>query len=230
MARWRRFAPGGIVYHVLNRANNRSQIFFADSDYDLLVDLIFAAARRTGVRVLAYCVMPNHWHLLLWPIEDGTLWRFAHWLTVNHVRSYRRQTDTVGLGHVYQGRYRSFPVQTERYYYNALRYVEATAFRARLVNGAEQWRWSSAHERASATTRLAAGPLELPSDWRELVNCGLPDHDLRTLRVCAHEGRPYGSDTWVEEAAIRCGLEHTLRGRGRPREVMAGERCASCTV
>jgi putative transposase len=115
MARWRRIAPGGIVYHVLNRANNGSQIFFADADYDAFIRLLCDAARRTGMRILVYCVMSNHCHLVLWPIYDGALCRFVHWLTVVHAHIYRIRTDTIGEGHVYQARYRSFLVQTEGY-------------------------------------------------------------------------------------------------------------------
>jgi putative transposase len=223
MARWRRIAPGGTVYHVLNRANNRSQIFFADADYHAFVCLLCDAARRTGMRVLAYCVMPNHWHLILWPIEDGALGRFVHWLTVAHAHIYRIRTDTMGDGDVCQGRYRSFPVQTEGYYYNVVGYVEANAFRAGLVNRAEEWRWSSLHERVNDSGFVTAGPIELPDGWVELVNQMPPAHEMEVLRSCAQGGRPYGSDAWIDDAAARCALEHTVRSRGRPRRSVTRE-------
>ncbi len=218
MGRWRRVAPGGLVYHVLNRANNRSQIFFADDDYHVFVSLLFDVARRTGMRVLAYCVMPNHWHLVLWPIEDGSLCRFVHLLTVTHAHLHRRRTNTVGEGHVYQGRYRSFPIQAEGYYYNVVRYVEANAYRAGLVQTAQDWKWSSVRERASHSERVSAGPIDLPEGWAQLVNQIPLAHELQLLRRCAQDGRPYGSEAWIDRTAERCALDHTLRSGGRPRK------------
>ncbi len=222
MSRWRRHAPGGIVYHVLNRAAKRSQIFFGPDDYGLFIALLFDAARRLGMRVLAYCVMPNHWHLVLWPAEDDSLAGFLHRLTVTHARTFRSLTGTVGEGHVYQGPYRRFPVETESYYYNVMRYVEANALRAGMVERAQDWKWSSASERAAGELSVVAGPLPLADDWLTLLNVPLPEDHLHAIRVCAHDGRPYGSEVWVGAISGRCALEHTLRSHGRPRRCIVG--------
>ena len=95
------------------------------------------------MRLLAYCVMPNHWHLVVWPHQDGALSRFMNWLTLTHTQRWHQHRHSVGEGHVYQGQFKSFPVETNEYFLVVCRYVERNAVRAGLVERAEQWRWSS---------------------------------------------------------------------------------------
>ncbi|HVV99014.1 MAG TPA: transposase [Planctomycetaceae bacterium] len=101
------------------------------------------------MRVCGYCLMPNHWHLVLWPERDGDLAAFMLRLTVTHVTRWQRHEKQVGHGHVYQGRFKSFPVSSDEYFYQAVRYVERNALRAQLCRRAEQWRWSSLWRRES---------------------------------------------------------------------------------
>ena len=103
----RRYAPGGRVYHVMNRVNERTSIFEDAADYAALLRILREAVSRVGMRVIAYSLMPNHWHLLLWPREDGDLARFMHWLTMTHAKRWRQDTATVGAGHLYRGRSKS---------------------------------------------------------------------------------------------------------------------------
>ncbi len=106
MGRSLRHAAGGWVYHVLNRANGRLRLFQKDGDYAAFERVLAEAVRRLPVPVLAYCVMPNHWHLVLWPQADGDLSRFVGWLTLTHTQRWHAHYHTAGSGHVYQDRFK----------------------------------------------------------------------------------------------------------------------------
>ena len=133
MGRPKRAADGGLVYHVLNRANARMTIFENDQDYAAFEHVLEEAVERTGTRLLAYCVLPNHWHLVLWPQEDGELSRFVGWLTLTHTQRWHAHRHSRGTGHVYQGRFKSFAVQEDEHFYTVCRYVERNALRANLA-------------------------------------------------------------------------------------------------
>jgi REP element-mobilizing transposase RayT len=112
MPRTERIDIGGEIYHVINRANGRTQIFNGKDDYQLFESLLGDAKEMTDMRILAYTIMPNHWHLLLSPKHDGDLSAFMHWLTTTHTRRYHVATKTVGGGSLYQGPNLSVPVRT----------------------------------------------------------------------------------------------------------------------
>jgi putative transposase len=222
MPRIGRIAPGGLVYHVLNRGNGRRRLFYKDADYAAFLKLLGEAIDRVPTRVLGYCLMPNHWHLVLWPREDGELSLFMRWLSNTHVRRYHQHYHTYGQGHVYQGRFKSFPVQDDRHLLTVLRYVEANPLRAKLVTRAEAWEWSSLSRRQSPSKKwnlLTDGPLDRPRNWPKLVNEVLRRADLETVRTSAARGRPYGDDQWAMDMARRMGLRPTLNERGRPRKI-----------
>jgi putative transposase len=162
MGRPHRAAEGGFVYHVLNRANARLSIFDDDGDYEAFERVLLQAVERTETRLLAYCLMPNHWHLVVWPWEDGELSRFVGWLTLTHTQRWHAHRHSAGCGHVYQGRFKSFPIQQDEHLYSVGRYVERNALRANLVR-AEQWRWGSLFrwQRSSAVDYLK--PLSTPT-------------------------------------------------------------------
>jgi putative transposase len=207
-----------VVYHVLNRANERARIFHSDAEYRLFRLLLREASRRFPVRVLAFCIMPNHWHLVLWPLEPESISAFMHWLTTTHVAIYRRHHGSVGDGHLYQARFKCFAVQTSADYLKVMHYVEQNALRGHLVKRAELWRWSSANERCrNRHGFLADGPIPLPANWIELLNQPMTREDLARLRESAERGTPFGSPDWKQAAAIAHGLEQKLRGRGRPK-------------
>jgi REP-associated tyrosine transposase len=138
MGRPRRAAEGGYVYHVLNRANARMTIFANDGDFEAFERVLLEAVERTSTRLLAYCVLPNHWHLVVWPQTDGELSRFAGWLTLTHTQRWHAHTGSIGTGHVYQGRFKSFPVEEDEHFLAVARYVERNALRAGLARSAEQ--------------------------------------------------------------------------------------------
>src|SRR5271170_4299613 len=146
MPRTARAAIGGIVYHVLNRGNGRMGVFRNPGDYLAFVQLLIEARQiprlQSSVDVFSFCLMPNHWHLVLRPKRDGDLAAYLSWVTNTHVKRYRAHYRRTS-GHLYQGRYKSFAVEEESYLMTLLRYVEANPLRAKLVKRAEQWPWSS---------------------------------------------------------------------------------------
>ena len=143
MPRPRRLTPGGVVYHVLNRANGRRGIFDSAGDYLAFEQILADVQQRVGTRILAWCLMPNHWHLVLWPHRDGELSNFLRLATVIHAQRWHAYRGTAGTGHLYQGRFKAFSVQEDAHFLTVCRYVEANALRAELVARAENWRWGA---------------------------------------------------------------------------------------
>ncbi len=226
MGRPRRAADGGLVYHVLNRANARMTIFEKKGDYEAFEQVLEGAVARTNTQLLAYCVMPNHWHLVVWPQEDGELSRFVGWLTLTHTQRWHAYRHSTGSGHIYQGRFKSFPVQDDNHFYTVCRYVERNALRANLVERAEDWKFSSLfrwkHGSAKEKCLLAAWPLARRPGWIEHVNAPQSPAELTALRRSVQRGSPFGEVSWRDRIVRRLGLETTLRPRGRPRKQEKG--------
>jgi putative transposase len=166
--------------------------------------------------------MPNHWHFVLWPKHDGDLAAFMQQLTTKHVRRWQLHRGRVGSGHVYQGRYKSFPVEKEEHFYQVVRYVERNALRAGLVDHAEAWRWSSLWRRTAGTVQqrqfLCDWPVTYPKQWRQFVNQPQTEAEVNAIRRCVARGRPFGDEQWVRRTAKRLGLESTLRAPHRPKK------------
>jgi REP-associated tyrosine transposase len=223
MPRSARYAPGGYVYHVLNRAVARLPLFEKPGDYAAFMRVMAEAYATHPIRVLSYCLMPNHWHMVLWPEGDGDLTEFVRWLTHTHTMRWHAHYHTAGTGHVYQGRFKSFPIESNEHLYTVLRYVERNALRANLVKRAEDWPWSSfwarCHGDESARRLLSAWPVPEPRGWLSYVNEAQTESELKALRRSVQRGTPYGSEHWVGRTAVEFGLESTLRPRGRPRKV-----------
>ena len=220
MGRALRISLGGLIYHVLNRSNGRLPIFEKGQDYAAFERILEETRERVGTRILGYCLMPNHWHLVLWPSEDGELSIFMRLLTLTHTQRWHAHRHTAGTGHVYQGRFKSFVVQSDAYYLALCRYVERNALRANMVERAEDWRWGSLWRRCYGTTAqrqlLSEGPLSRPPDWVQRVNQPETSGELEAIRNCVVRGVPFGSESWVEKTVKRLELESTLRPRGRP--------------
>ena len=121
---------------VLNRANARLPIFEKDADYEAFERILELAVERTGTRLLSYCLMPNHWNLVVYLVHDGKLSKFTDWLTLTHTKRWHAHRHSTGQGHVYQGRFKSFPIQNDQHFINVCRYVERNALRANLVANA----------------------------------------------------------------------------------------------
>lgn len=221
MPRKARNAPGGIVYHTLNRAVARLLLFEKEGDYESFESLLHEAHERTPIRILAYCLMPSHWHFVLWPESDGEVTGFLRWLAQTHSMRWHAHRGTVGTGHLYQGRFKSFPVQSDEHLYSVLRYVERNPVRSNLVPRAEDWRWSSLwlrkHGDATAKALLSDWPIHRPRNWIWRVNQAATEEELNALRHSVRRGTPYGIDRWRSNTAVRLGLESTLKSRGRPK-------------
>jgi putative transposase len=222
MPRRLRAATGGYVYHVLNRAVGRRTVFRKDEDYAAFERVLAEAGDFQPMRLLAFCLMPNHWHLVLWPAADGDLSRYVRWVTVTHTQRYHAHYKTAGTGPLYQGRFKSFPVQAGEHFTTVCRYVERNALRAGLVKAAERWRWSSlyhaAHGRPAWLSDWPDGGRPALAGWLESANRPETAAELAALRRSLSRGAPYGDPAWAERTAGRLGLESALRPRGRPRK------------
>jgi putative transposase len=222
MSRPPRAAEGGLIYHALNRANARPVIFGDDGEYAAFEQVVAEAAARHDMRLLAYCVMPDHFHLMVWPRRDGDLSRFMGWLTLTHTQRWHAHRRTAGSGHLYQGRFRSFPVQDDAHFYTVCRHVERNALRAGLVERAELWRWASLWRHVAPQPGpgppLSPWPIDRPRNWLKRVNTPLSPSEDDALRLALRRGQPFGSPAWQSTTASRLGLSSTLRPRGRPRK------------
>ena len=207
-----------MCYHVLNRGNGRAKVFHKDGDYAALLDLMAEANERLPLRVLGYVLMPNHFHLVLWPRGDGDLSRWMQWLMTSHVRRYHRHYG--GSGHVWQGRFKAFPIEQDEHLLAVLRYVERNPLRAKLVRRAENWLWSSLHwrTRERRPELLAEWPVPCPRNWVAHVNSVQSEAELAAMRRSIARGTPFGNERWTQRVAVRLGLESSLRPRGRPRK------------
>lgn len=216
MPRIARAVEGGLIYHVLNRGNDRKQIFFKPADYLAFLILLLEGLKHADVDVLAFCLMPNHWHLVLRPKGPNDLARYLGWVTNTHAKRYREHYRTTGHGHVYQGRYKNFVTQEDFHLLVVLRYVEGNALRAGLVTRAEQWRWSSiaADAPPQVLGLLSPWPIDRPTDWLDIVNELPSKRELDALRMSVKRQRPFGSEPWVAATAARLGLTSSLRPRG----------------
>jgi putative transposase len=214
-----------MIFHVLNRGNAREPIFVNDADYEAFEKVVAATAEQVSMRILGYCLMPDHWHLVLWPRHDGDLGRFMQRLTTSHVRRWHLDRQTVGSGHVYQGTYKSFPIERDDHLLTVLRYVERNPVRSNLVARAEHWRHSSLwrwlhpgdeHDKPA----LCSWPIARPADWNARVNRALGSKELEAVRISVVRGRPFGDEDWQKRTTKRLGLESTFRPRGRPKKAV----------
>ena len=218
MPRIPRFSVGGYVYHVLNRGNNRQRTFHNTTDYSQFLKTLAEAHKRLAMRVLAYCLMPNHFHLVLWPINDGDLGEWLKWLLTTQVaRHHKRHRKS---GHLWQGRYKALPIQEDDHLLTVYRYVERNPVRAHLIQRAEDWQWSSlaALRQRPLPAYLVPGPVRRGTGWIDHVNIVQSEAEVAAIRECIHRGRPYGDESWQNEAARLLGLKSTLKSLGRSRQ------------
>jgi putative transposase len=209
-----------MVYHVLNRSVGKMKMFSRPKDFAAFQSLLIEAHERFPLRLLAWCVMGTHWHFVAWPREDGELTAFFRWLAHTHAMRWRVAHHTVGYGHLYQGRFKSFPVQRDGHLLDVCRYVERNALTVGLVDRAEQWPWGSLWAREQGPPELQAilhdWPVDRPANWVERVNQPITDTELSRLRTCVSRGQPLGDDTWINRTVRQLDLQHTIRREGRP--------------
>jgi putative transposase len=221
MARLARIVIPGIPHHVTQRGNGRAKTFFMASDYQLYLDLLAEAAQKARVAVWAYCLMPNHIHAVLVPSDaDGLRKTFAdlHRRYTGFINARRRTT-----GHLWQGRFGSVPMD-EAHLLNALRYVSLNPVRARLVEAAAQWRWSSvrAHLAGVDDAVVAVAPaLQRVGDFaRFLAEPFDGDAEFAALRSAETIGRPVGSADWLADLEAQTGRTLAKQRPGRRHQKM----------
>ena len=217
MPRAARASVGGMIYHALNRGNRRAEVFHKPADYDAFVEAIADARRRLPVDIFGYRLMPNHFHLVLHPHADGDLGRWMRWLLTAHAQRYHRHYKT--SGHVWQGRYKAFPIQDDGHLATVLRYVERNPLRAELVVRAEHWKWSSLPGRLGTAPLLWRGaPSSRDGDRPRRVNEPLSAADLQRLRESVARECPFGSVAWSRETREGSGVGIDPPRAGRPKK------------
>lgn len=190
-------------------------IFHGDDDFIAFEDLMRRANERLPLQILAWCMMPNHFHLVVRPRGDRDLSRWMHWLLTAHVQRYRCRYNSTGR--IWQGRFKAPPIQQDSHLLVVMRYVERNPVRAGLVSRAEQWQWSSMKPRLKAKNDLLCPPpILLPGDWRDFVNRPQTPAELAEVRASLRRGSPYGDAAWTRGTAERLGLLETLNPRGHP--------------
>jgi len=209
MARLARVVVPGVAHYVTQRGNRRQETFFNEDDYAAYLSLLGEWCGRCGVEVWAYCLMPNHVHLIVVPdSEDG----LRRGLGEAHRRYTRRVNFREGWrGHLWQGRFASFAMD-ERYLLRAARYVEMNPVRAKLCRVPWRWRWSSASAhvagRDDGLVRVAP-MLARVKDWRALLREAVEADDAERLRRHERTGRPLGSPAFLDR--IEATLERIVR-------------------
>lgn len=222
MARLARVVVPGVPHHLTQRGNRRQQTFFNDDDYQAYLDLMAEWCGAAGVAVWAYCLMPNHVHLILVPPDGDGLRRAV-------AEAHRRYTRRVNFregwkGHLWQARFASFPMD-EGHLLAAARYVELNPVRARLCGSPYDWPWSSAraHRDGRDDGLAAVAPLlERAPDWTAFLKEGLGDTDAEALRRHERTGRPLGGDAFVERLEDILGRDLKPKKRGPKPGTAAG--------
>lgn len=208
---------GGIVFHVLNRGVRKATLFRQTSDFEAFFRVLREAAKREPMRVLALSVMPNHWHLVLWPERPGDLTRYVGWASLTHACRWQRAQNTRGTGPVYQGRFKAHPVENGRYLLALIRYVERNAVRAGLVARAEDWPWCSASQMLGTDMPpLHPWPVPKPENWLDFVNRPESGRALRSMRDAVALNAPFGSPSWRARTIERLGWRQGIRPPGHP--------------
>lgn len=202
----------------MNRAVRRTILFEKRADYDAFVRLVCTSLRIFRIKIIAYCLMPNHWHFVVMcdRIEEVSKW--MHWVAGTHANRWNRAHRTRGRGAVYQGRFKAVPVQRNRSIVRVCRYVERNALRKGLVQKAEAWRWSSLFSTVHDCDiiPLSPWPIAKPSDWCAIVNAADGEVDLDEIRTMLRRNWPIGKPEWRAAVAPFVGL--TLRDPGRPKK------------
>ena len=178
-----------MIYHVLNRANGRLPLFETPADYEAFEKVLGEGHDRFPMRILAYCLMPNHWHLVLWPRRDEELSRFMAWVTLTHTQRWHAHRQSAGAGHLYQGRFKSFPVQADEHFLSVCRYVERNALRAAMQTATRELQSLLDTGRVTATYLRKAVRYRYGRDSERLVQFGIRPARKRSRRKKAAPGQ-----------------------------------------
>ncbi len=217
MPRHRRCLIDGAFYHIINRGNSKQQVFFDQLDYSHFLESVSLAKKKHPVDILAYCLMPNHFHFIVRALLAENLCKWVHVFMNRHVHIHKIKYETTG--HIWQGRYKDFIIQDEYHLLIVLRYVEANALRAGLVDSSAKWRWSSQYERSrNINYLLDRNIITLPANWQEFVDTPLLEEEAVKLMRSLERQTPFGKDDWIKRTAEEYGLEYTIRPRGHQKK------------
>jgi putative transposase len=217
----------GLIYHVINRGNNRQNVFGKPSDYQAFLTALADLKARKPFELYGYCLMSNHFHLLIRP-RGATISRIIQSLLVSHTQRYHKHHRSGG--HVWQGRFKSPVIEHDEHLLTVLRYIEANPLRAGLAERAEEYAWSSYRvhgcrevnelvDRLILYEQLSPSAATRARKWAEKVHRPLDERTLEGVRRSAATGLPYGDEAWARRLAKRLDLDLTIRPRGRPRKL-----------
>ena len=206
MPRISRGLADGEIYHVINRGNKRAEVFHEREDYERFITLLQEAKKICDVKIYAFVLMPNHFHLVVEPNKAEDLSKFMQWLLTSYVRFYNKTYKT--SGHLWQGRYKSFIVQKDNYLLTLLNYVEQNPQRANL----KEWEFVSSEYKDSIL--MDQLPIDIPDEWDDFV--GMLEKER--IEKSIERQSPYGEDNWREEICETYDLVSTIRPRGRPKK------------
>jgi putative transposase len=216
MPRAPRINTAGTIFHVLNRANSKLKIFEQNIDYEEFIEVLTISLKKYEIDIYSYKIMPTHWHIVCSARIDGEISRWMSWLQASHTQRWHSRHKTIGRGHFYQGRFKSFIIQKDQHFLQVCRYVERNALRAGLVKRAEDWRWSSLNRRNKIP--ISKWPIEKPKKYLEFVNESMTNKELDSIRNSLRRGSPYGKKEWVEKIVVINKLESTIKTIGRPKK------------
>ena len=232
MPRIARIVVPRLPHHIVQRGNNRQDVFFTAADYRAYLDILHEQSQRFGLRVLAYCLMTNHVHLVAVPAREESLARAVgrtHWLFSRYINRLHGRS-----GHLWQNRFFSCPLDGD-HLLHAARYVERNPVRARLVRLPWRYRWSSA---AAHTGQAPPHEVLDMAGWRRLFRLAAWKKTLQEaedetitdrLRRCMHTGRPLASDRFIARLEAKLGLRLRASPVGRPRKKKAKKKKAKRT-
>jgi putative transposase len=216
----------GLIYHIIDRGNNRQDVFHQEGDFRAFLQAMADLKQRKPFELYGYCLMSNHFHLLLRPC-GAPVSRIMQSLLVSHTQRYHKHHRSGG--HVWQGRFKSPVIQDDEHLLTVLRYIEANPLRARLVERAEDYPWSSYRthglgqadalvDRLITYEELSPYAAVRRRNWERKVHQPIEEQALAAIRRSSATGLPYGDEPWVDRLAKNLGLNLTIRPRGRPRK------------
>jgi putative transposase len=211
---------GGFVFHVMNRSAKQLTLFDRPFEYEMFLQVLAEADSACPMRLLEYCVMPNHWHLLVWPERDDQLSRYMRWITGVHAQRWRQARGQPGKGAVYQGRYRWVAVQSGEHYDVARCYIQQNPVRAHLVECQDEWPWSSAScKPVPARPTLASGPRSSDPRLEHPIDRPLDAKTAQAMRASLRSGQPFGDPQWCLALEVRTWLTAVLAEHSKAQAV-----------
>jgi putative transposase len=205
------------IYHIINRGNRKESVFHDSYDYEKFLKLLEEAKEKYSIKIYAYCLMSNHFHLVVFTPLAQSLSQAMQWIGTSYVRYYNKRYKI--SGHLWQGRYKSFIVQEDNYLLMLLKYVEANPLRAKIVKDAIDYKYSSTYNRINDTKDIIDNPpINLPKNWNEFINEKESQVNLDIIRNSINRQAPLGAKNWQEKIVKEYGLESTINPRGRPKK------------